>query len=83
MQGVCTSWLAGLRPGSERVPVWVQSGVLRLPADPTLPVLLIGPGTGVAPFRSFVHDRQADADAGERERLARCSTAALFTAACA
>ena len=45
-QGVCTSWLAGLRPGGERVPVWVQAGVLRLPADPALPLLLVGPGHG-------------------------------------
>jgi len=65
-QGVCTSWLAGLRPGGERVPVWVQAGVLRLPADPAVPLLLVGPGTGVAPFRSFVEDRQADVDAGGR-----------------
>ena len=76
---MCTSWLAGLRPGSERVPLWVQAGVLRLPADPALPLLLVGPGTGVAPFRSFVEDRQADGDAGGRDGLsnARILPAAL------
>ena len=73
-QGVCTSWLAELRPGSERVPVWVQTGVLRLPADPTLPLLLVGPGTGVAPFRSFVEDRQAHIDAGG-QKLCCCMQA--------
>ena len=66
LQGVCTSWLAALRPGEDRVPVWIQAGVLRLPADPAVPLLLVGPGTGVAPFRSFVEDRQADIAAGQR-----------------
>jgi len=79
LQGVCTSWLAGLRPGSERMPVWAQAGVLRLPADPALPLLLVGPGTGVAPFRSFVEDRQADVDAGGQDGFAdvyKCRAAA-------
>jgi hypothetical protein len=72
LQGVCTSWLAALRPGEARVPVWTQAGVLRLPADPAVPLLLIGPGTGIAPFRSFVQDRQADIAAGQRCRHPSC-----------
>ncbi|KAL0040842.1 hypothetical protein WJX79_006949 [Trebouxia sp. C0005] len=40
------------------VPVWVESGVLRLPASHSTPMILIGPGTGVAPFRSFLEERQ-------------------------
>ncbi|KAL0040841.1 hypothetical protein WJX79_006949 [Trebouxia sp. C0005] len=46
------------------VPVWVESGVLRLPASHSTPMILIGPGTGVAPFRSFLEERQMAAAGG-------------------
>lgn len=73
---MCTSWLAGLQPGAGQVPVWVQKGALRLPPSPATPLLLIGPGTGVAPFRSFLQERQAMAAAGAvtatRHGASRC-----------
>jgi len=40
-----------MKPGSH-VPVWVRRGAFNFPKEPT-PVLMVGPGTGVAPFRSF------------------------------
>lgn len=49
---------------SDRVPVWVSKGVLRLPADLSKPLILVGPGTGVAPFRAFLEERAALAAAG-------------------
>lgn len=44
----------------DKVPTWVGGGSLNLPLeDSTCPCLLIGPGTGVAPLRSFIHHRAA------------------------
>ena len=41
------------------VPVWVEPGALRMPADLQVPLIMVGPGTGVAPFRSFLWQRAA------------------------
>ncbi|KAF9178794.1 NADPH-dependent diflavin oxidoreductase 1 [Haplosporangium sp. Z 767] len=35
----------------------IQRGTLKLPKDPSVPLICIGPGTGVAPMRSFLHHR--------------------------
>ncbi|KAJ9524658.1 hypothetical protein QJQ45_024263 [Haematococcus lacustris] len=50
-------WHWSLSEGEE-VACWVQRGAFRMPADRRLPLLLIGPGTGVAPFRAFLEERQ-------------------------
>ncbi|KAK0722289.1 hypothetical protein B0T26DRAFT_642205 [Lasiosphaeria miniovina] len=47
------------------VPVHVRHSNFKLPSDPTKPVILVGPGTGVAPFRGFVRERVKQAQNGE------------------
>ena len=65
-RGVCSNFLAALQPnGDARVGVWLRKGCLRLPAAADAPLLMIGPGTGVAPFRAFVQERAARRARGE------------------
>ncbi|KAL3640443.1 multidrug-resistance type transporter [Castilleja foliolosa] len=55
--GLCSSWLASLDPQqSVFIPAWFNKGSLPVP-PPSLPLILIGPGTGCAPFRGFVEER--------------------------
>ncbi|TRY74302.1 hypothetical protein DNTS_002940 [Danionella cerebrum] len=60
-KGLCSSWLASLDPsrGYIYVPLWVKKGGLRFPQDLDTPVIMVGPGTGVAPFRSALQERIA------------------------
>ncbi|WP_440082060.1 molybdopterin-dependent oxidoreductase [Streptosporangium sp. LJ11] len=58
-KGVCSSFLAD-SPGHASVPVFVQRNRhFRPPADPAVPMIMIGPGTGVAPFLGFLDERRA------------------------
>jgi sulfite reductase (NADPH) flavoprotein alpha-component len=58
--GVASTFLAGrVAPGAP-LKVYVQRAhAFGLPADPNVPVIMIGPGTGVAPFRAFLQERWA------------------------
>ncbi|XP_061527293.1 nitric oxide synthase, brain isoform X2 [Phycodurus eques] len=58
--GVCSSWLNRIEKG-DVVPCFVRSAPLfRLPKDQQAPCILVGPGTGIAPFRSFWQQRMFD-----------------------
>ena len=58
--GVASTFLGErVRPG-DKVNVYVQKAQhFGLPADPSVPIIMIGPGTGIAPFRAFLHERMA------------------------
>ncbi|XP_073908841.1 NADPH-dependent diflavin oxidoreductase 1 isoform X3 [Castor canadensis] len=65
-RGLCSSWLASLDPaqGPVQVPMWVRPGGLTFPGTPDTPVIMVGPGTGVAPFRAAVQERVAQGQTG-------------------
>ncbi|KAK3106113.1 hypothetical protein FSP39_013027, partial [Pinctada imbricata] len=58
--GVCSSWLNSCDIG-ESIPCAIREAPLfHLPEDATLPIIMVGTGTGIAPFRSFWQQRQVD-----------------------
>lgn len=60
IDGVATTYLQAKDPAAEaKVPIFVRKSGLRLPHRTTTPVIMIGPGTGFAPFRGFIQDRAA------------------------
>ncbi|XP_004390727.1 NADPH-dependent diflavin oxidoreductase 1 isoform X4 [Trichechus manatus latirostris] len=65
-RGLCSCWLASLDPGQGpiRVPLWVRPGGLTFPKMPDTPVVMVGPGTGVAPFRAAIQERVAQGQTG-------------------
>lgn len=64
-KGVSSTFLAD-RAADSTVPVFVQpSKHFRAPADGDVPMIMIGPGTGVAPFRAFLQERRARGDQGK------------------
>ncbi|MCX5041724.1 bifunctional nitrate reductase/sulfite reductase flavoprotein subunit alpha [Aldersonia sp. NBC_00410] len=63
--GVCSTFLAD-RAADDPVPVYVQSApAFKPPEDPAGAMIMIGPGTGIAPFRGFLHDRRAQGHTGK------------------
>jgi sulfite reductase (NADPH) flavoprotein alpha-component len=65
-KGVCSTFLSDVAKTGEQIPVFVQPNKnFRLPDDGNTPIIMVGPGTGIAPFRSFVEHRAALGSTGK------------------
>jgi sulfite reductase (NADPH) flavoprotein alpha-component len=57
--GVCSVHCAERVEAGDTLPIYIQQNPnFKLPADPETPIIMVGPGTGVAPFRAFLEERE-------------------------
>ncbi|EDY83619.1 sulfite reductase (NADPH) flavoprotein, alpha-component [Verrucomicrobiia bacterium DG1235] len=65
-KGVCSTFIADMwKEGTTAGIYFHHNKNFKLPADPNTPIIMVGPGTGIAPFRSFVEERAATGAKGE------------------
>ena len=65
-QGLASGHIGERAPLGMKMPIFLHAnGQFRLPEDPSTPVIMIGPGTGIAPFRAFLEERQVKGEKGD------------------
>jgi len=65
-QGLASGHLGDRCPVGTKMPIFLHSNAsFRLPEDTSAPVIMIGPGTGIAPFRAFLEERKATGAKGD------------------
>ncbi|MFC0210911.1 assimilatory sulfite reductase (NADPH) flavoprotein subunit [Paenibacillus chartarius] len=64
--GVCSIYCAERLQSGDAVSVFVQNNAnFKMPEDPSTPIIMVGPGTGIAPFRAFMQEREEIGATGE------------------
>ncbi|XP_011196040.2 NADPH-dependent diflavin oxidoreductase 1 [Zeugodacus cucurbitae] len=63
--GLCSNWLKSLPIGSTVLGV-IKNGTMTLPTELATPIIMIGPGTGIAPFRSVIQYRKEQQKSGAK-----------------
>jgi len=65
-EGVCSTWLADRWPIGDSAPMYLQGQQkhFAMPVNPETPMIMVGPGTGLAPFRAFIEERRVTGATG-------------------
>lgn len=65
-KGVCSILTAERLQAGDTLPIFIQhNSNFKLPENPETPIIMVGPGTGVAPFRSFMQEREENGAEGK------------------
>lgn len=65
-KGTCSNYLADLDVENQKISVFIEKNPnFRLPKNPQTPIIMVGAGTGIAPFRAFVQERELQENAGD------------------